>query len=299
AGHLRDAVGYVFEACPDRPCVEVPALDARTKVGDALAEFDQEVVVGHPRERLDVEAVIEQTLAGPLQHRARDSGDVVAIHRPVHQCARQEERFGGLDVARCEHEATVPIAERPEQPAVVDSAVGDAGVVGVTDEIVHAVDIEFAGNKLAELTLASDEVGDTARVEVVGFEDGVEVGLSEQRPDFVVVTAGATADDVLGLVAVGAVPHVVQERGCADVSRALAVDVEVGQRLAGEVIDAECMLETGVRRRGVDQPHGRQLLDVAESLDGRGVQKRRRDRVERYPVVDGVLDGVHRRGFVG
>ena len=81
-------------------------------------------------------------------------------------------------------------------------------------------------------------------------QDRADFGPVEQVVNLVVVAAGAPADELFGLVAVGAVADVVEERGGADVGGAVAVDAEMREGARGEVVDAEAVFESRVARRG-------------------------------------------------
>jgi len=73
----------------------------------------------------------------------------------------------------------------------------------------------------------------------------------------------------------------------------------VAERAAGEVVDAERVLEAGVVRGGVDELDRAELFDVSEPLDCGGVEEVRRDTVDLDVVVDGVLDRDHASTFGG
>ncbi|KPN32041.1 2-phospho-L-lactate transferase [Halolamina pelagica] len=89
---------------------------------------------------------------------------------------------------------------------------------------------------MAEFALAAHEGGDAVRREIVLPKHVGDGGLLDDAPDLVVVAAGVAHDHLLGLVAVGPVANVVQQRRRADVRGALAVDAQVRQRFAGQVV---------------------------------------------------------------
>ncbi len=237
----------------------------------------------------------------------------MSVDDGVHQRAREEEALGRGDVPLREHEVRVasravhvsrPVdaagtvePEFADEPTVVDGAVGDAGVVGVAHEVVHPVHVEFTGNELSHAALAPHEVRDALRVEPVAFQRGTDLplGVGQEPFDLVVVPAGRAPDDALGLVAVRTVAGVMEERGRADVRGGVVVHRQVVERLRGEVVDAQAVLETGVVRGGKDEPDGGELLDVPEPLERGRVDEVRGDRVERDVVVDAVLDRLHYR----
>ncbi len=130
-------------------------------------------------------------------------------------------------------------------------------------------------------------------VETVAGQDVADRGPVEQVVNLVVVAAGPPADEVLGLVAVGAVTDVVEERGGADVGGAVAVDAEVREGAGGEVVDAEAVFEPRVARRGIDEPDRRELFDVSKPLERGRIDQFGGHGVERDVVVDAVLDGGH------
>ncbi len=66
---------------------------------------------------------------------------MVTVDGRVHQRAGHEEALRGLNVPFREDEASVHEPERTEQAAVIDRPVGNAGMVGVTDEVVHPVHV--------------------------------------------------------------------------------------------------------------------------------------------------------------
>ena len=82
-------------------------------------------------------------------------------------------------------------------------------------------------------------------------------------------------------------PHVVQQGGQPHRQPVfhrhgaeLASLLERGERALGQVIGAECVLESGVGRTGVNEEGMSDLSHVAEPLDGRGVQGEQRRPVE-------------------
>ena len=63
-----------------------------------------------------------------------------------------------------------------------------------------------------------------------------------------------------------------------------------GERAAGQVIDAERVVEAGVRRARVHEVRVPQLLDVAQPLERRGIDDPHRDRVQPDRVPERVPD---------
>ena len=63
-----------------------------------------------------------------------------------------------------------------------------------------------------------------------------------------------------------------------------------GERPAGEVIGAERVLEPGVRGAGVDEERVTELAHVAQALERRGVDRRRRGRLEPDVVPERIAD---------
>ncbi len=296
---LQQRFGYVAHLCPDRALQEVTLGEPAGGLGGrlALAERDEQVVVVHPAHRFGGGVGrIEQAFRTPSEHRLGDAGGVVAVHCRGHQRPGDEQALGGLDVALREDEFPVDEGEFPDQPLVVDGAVGDAGVVGVPDEVVHPVHVEFARDELAELAVAGHEVGHRVGVQPVIREDAGDRPRLQQFVHVVVPLPGVAVDDGLDVVAERRVAHVVQEGGRPHPLGLLTLHVEVAQCLVGEVIDAEAVLEAGVVRGGIDQRDGAELADVSESLDQRCVQQVRRDPAHLDVVVDAVLD-IHYAGL--
>jgi len=94
------------------------------------------------------------------------------------------------------------VAREPEfvdEPAGVDRAVRDPGVVGVAHEVVHPVHVEFARHEGAERALARDQGGDALRVQPAAFEDPTHlaVGVGQELRDVVVVASRRSPDDPL------------------------------------------------------------------------------------------------------
>ena len=182
AVHLHDVGGGVAEGSPDGAFVEVAVLDPTGQIGRRRSERDEQIVIGHPTELGDVDrrvgalvptvrSGVQQSLGRAFEHRAGDSGDVVAVDRPVHQRSCEQQRLGGLDVPGREDEPPVAVAEFPDEPSDVDRSIRDAGVVGVAHEVVHPVHVEFARDELAELPVAGHEVGYRGGVQPVIGED--------------------------------------------------------------------------------------------------------------------------------
>ena len=87
---------------------------------------------------------------------------------------------------------------------------------------------------------------------------------------------------LLERVGEGVVADVVQQGGEPDgeavlsaTRRQLAPLLEGGERPAGQVVGAEGVLEAGVGGAGIDEEGVAELADVAEALDGRGVERER------------------------
>lgn len=169
---------YVRRGClplgPHRPFEQVSTNDSVGHFGGFLTSLErrEQLRVGEPLELLGREVGrIEQSLAGSLKHRPRDSGDVMAVHRRVHQCASDEQAFCSRDVTLGQHEVSVHKPERAEQSPVIDSAVWNPGVVSVSNQIVHSVHVKFARDELTEFAVSSHEFCDFVGVQVVAFED--------------------------------------------------------------------------------------------------------------------------------
>ena len=147
-------------------------------------------MVIHPPELVSVDLSLgEQPLAGPAQHCLADSCDRMHVDCGVHQCAGEQQTLGGLDVALVQDEFAVDKGQLPNQPLGVDRAVGDAGVVGVPNEVVHPVDIEFARYQLAELSLTGNKASNMRGVQIVLAEGVSDLARREEFVDVVVVFA--------------------------------------------------------------------------------------------------------------
>ena len=92
-------------------------------------------------------------------------------------------------------------------------------------------------------------------------------------------------------------PDVVQQRGEPDGQALrlrdqleLAALLEARQRAPGQVVGAERVLEPGVGGAGIDEEGVPDLAHVAESLDGRRVQREERGAVEADVVPERIAD---------
>ncbi|EMA64409.1 hypothetical protein C468_08671 [Halorubrum kocurii JCM 14978] len=304
---LVDALGHVVVLGPHRQLVEVALVVSAGQLGRLRAAPDrrEEVVVVHPAELgRGRRRRVEQVARGPAQHRLRDARDVVGVDDRVHQRARQQEALGRLDVPLVQDELALarPVVDErqlPDEPLGVDGAVRHAGVIGVAHEVVHPVHVELARDESAVPPLAGDEPGDPLGVEVVVAERLSDRAGREQLVDVVVVLPRAAVRERLQVVAEGTVADVVEHGRRLDPVRALAPDPEVVERPAGEVIDAQRVLEASVVRGRVDELDRAELFDVSEPLHGGGVDQIRGDTVDLDVVVDGVLDRDHASAFVG
>jgi hypothetical protein len=240
---VHDLVGRIAEFGPDRALVEIASTQARgVRRGSVVApERHEKVVIVHSAQILDVDRLavavlirarpivtaVEQSLGRTPEHRLADPGDGMAVDGGVHQRPRKQQRFRRLDVALREHELAVDEPELANESAVVHGSVGNAGVVGVPDEVIHPVDIEFPRNELSESPLARDEARDPVGIEVVGREDLGDRTGREEFPDVVVELPGAAVDEGFEVVAVGAVADIVEQRGRADALGLATLDAEV------------------------------------------------------------------------
>src|SRR5690606_28607202 len=119
----------------------------------------------------------------------------------------------------------------------------------------------------------------------------------EAASDLLVVARNTVGLELLERVRERVVPDVVQQRrvrhqllALPDLRRYAAAITERPQRLAGEMVDAERVIEAGVRRAGVDEVRPAELADVAEPLELRGVDDPDRRGVEAYRVPERIPD---------
>jgi hypothetical protein len=102
----------------------------------------------------------------------------------------------------------------------------------------------------------------------------------------------------------GIVADVVEQRrhsDCEAVFRRRGPDLaellECGERTAGQVVGTQSMLEPRMGRAGVHQESVPDLADIAETLDGGGVQREKGRPVEANVVPEWIAD--HFRGGKG
>ncbi len=86
------------------------------------------------------------------------------IDLPIHQAASHEKLFDGIDALDFDHQTVVHHVEHLEQALARHTPLLHAREKGIAAEVVHAVDIELAGDELVE---------EVARVFVLENSDGL------------------------------------------------------------------------------------------------------------------------------
>ena len=234
-------------------------------------------------------------LQGALEHRRGGAHRVVPVDVPVHLVVREHQRLDRGDPLAGDRQAPPPrvVLDRRYQPVPVYAfPERDAAEQGVPQEIVDLVRIEgaaenvgqeqVAGGDLAVLGLVIDCVRHSARIdaELLPQNPADAAGFVLDDPAGVLFVVDEERHQLLEGMGKGIVPDVVKQGGGekdADIlvrqlERGIGPD-QTGEKLLGEVVDAERMLEAGVARSRVDEVDEPELGDVAKALELLGVDQ--------------------------
>ena len=79
----------------------------------------------------------------------------------IHLIATNDIVFNGVHTREVEDNAVFEGANHPQNPRQIESAVGDASIVGIAKQIVHAVGINLTTNQLDHLLVRVGLINDT------------------------------------------------------------------------------------------------------------------------------------------
>ena len=231
---------------------------------------------------------------------AGGKGGFVEVDLPIHQSARHEVVFYGVNAFGFHHEAVVSDVEHFDDTLYSYVAFSHSGKETVATQIVESVHVELAANQFVEKMLWI-AVGENLYCRGELAVELIVKLLHEQEGEFFV--AHALHEMPFEAVGHGAVAYVVEQHGNFDTLCLVGRDVAtfVAQCLQGdsdEVEGAYRVGETGVATTGIDIRSGSQLFNAVEAYKI-GVFHQRGD----YALwnidksVYGVVD-YHWRGYV-
>ena len=198
--------------------------------------------------------------------------------------------------------------QRVRQPVDIDLAIRHTAHVGVALEILDLVEVERSRDKALQgmCTPTSNEVEHSrrrVRAQRVGQERANDpAGDQRLRQLFVV-----RRTDLLQSVRKWIVSDVMKQRGrphdgiVASAERPAFALGEQGQRTAGQMVRAQCVLEARMGRAGVHEVRQPQLTHVAQSLHDTGVDQPHREVIDPDVVPQRVADDleIHAQRFPG
>ena len=79
----------------------------------------------------------------------------------IHLIATDDIVFNGVHARKVEDNAVFEWTNHPQNPRQIESAVGDASIVGIAKQIVHAVGINLTTNQLDHLLVRVGLINDT------------------------------------------------------------------------------------------------------------------------------------------
>ena len=79
----------------------------------------------------------------------------------IHLIATDDIVFNGVHARKVKNNAVFEGANHPQNPRQIESAVGDASIVGIAKQIVHAIGINLATNQLDYLLIRIGLINDT------------------------------------------------------------------------------------------------------------------------------------------
>ena len=89
------------------------------------------------------------------------AGDGVEVDLHIHLIATDDIVFNGVHAREVEDNAVFEGTNHPQNPRQIESAVGDASIVGIAKQIVHAVGINLTTNQLDHLLVRVGLINDT------------------------------------------------------------------------------------------------------------------------------------------
>ena len=89
------------------------------------------------------------------------TGDGVEVDLHIHLIATDDIVFNGVHTRKVKNNAVFEGANHPQNPRQIESAVGDASIVGIAKQIVHAVGINLTTNQLDHLLVRVGLINDT------------------------------------------------------------------------------------------------------------------------------------------
>ena len=229
---------------------------------------------------------------------------LVQIDLPVHKVAAEEITFNGFASLWIDGTAELAFViwngtDRIDDAVDIEKAVFRAGVERVALQVVHAVDIELAGQKLMEYRLwigSSHNGGDAFNIEAVFFKDWSQTLADYGASQFFVVNLRKR---VLQSVGERAVAYIVQKGGRFGgkhlFGRELhqAVFAPIGQDALHEPHRSYRMLETGMFGPVEHAEAHSQLAYAAQALEwGRVYQIHQQRMADGDIPIDGIAQNL-------
>ena len=183
----------------------------------------------------------------------------------------------------------------------VHLAVRHAAEPRVPLQVLDLVEVEAAADQALERArgaAADERIDARGRVGTqLGERRGHDRIGDEPRGQRLVVARDARGFQLLERVRERVVADVVEQTGERDEAELRRIDVvqrttlaHDGERAARQVVDAERVVEARVRRARIHEMRVPELLDVAQPLEGRGIDDPHRDRVQPDRVPERVPD---------
>ena len=282
-----------------------------------LAQDHQQFALGNPVKIVYLQALVgvyENILHRPLEHSCRRAHRVMPVDVAVHEIVGEHQRLDGGDPLARDRQPPpfgVVFDGLDESVAIDGLAEGHAAEQRIAQEIVDLVGVEGAGEDvgqqyvtlgdLARLRTIVDDIGDAHRVDVqlLAQDPGEGTGGVLDQPAGPLLVADEEGHQLFEGVRERVVADVVEQSGGQEDADVLVLQLQrrIGlqkpqEKLFGQMVDAERVLEAGVTRPRVDEVDEAELADFAQPLEIPSIHQRQQ-RVWKVDVPpDRVADGL-------
>jgi hypothetical protein len=229
-----------------------------------------------------------------LEHTLTNAAYVVVINTWPHEGPGYQERLGSIHPVLIEHGLSVGgLDQVPDQPLGIHRAVRGTGIIGVTKQVVHPVNIEIPVDDTREPVLSLHELTKFFRIDTGFLEQ--RAGPMADDPSYIIVSC---VEELFhqGFAGMGerAMADIMEEPGSDHKHAVYFRKPEAAGCHVREEHGSERVLEPRVVGTGIHQKGKTELPDITEPLQG-GRIKQGEGKVLHFNVtVDRVLDDFHR-----